>query len=256
MASRMGLIGCFVIVVALLNQVTIASVEYEVGDSFGWAAPPSTSYYSTWASTKTFYLGDSFFFKWTGNQSVVPVPKPYYDNCTKEGHTYSASPLTFTPLYTGFTTTSAPLTTTNQKERGSSFQMQTGNQSVVPVPKPYYDKGCTKEGQNLGTARPAYRGLTGFTTTSAPLTTTGSKEREKVAITLRGDRDTLQMTEGERGLSKELYTREERTSPSTACSIAKLIYNFLVSIVHMFSSLWILTAISDGHLEARPDNNT
>ncbi|KAB1199391.1 hypothetical protein CJ030_MR0G024282 [Morella rubra] len=29
MASRMGLIGCLVIVVALLNQVTIASVEYE-----------------------------------------------------------------------------------------------------------------------------------------------------------------------------------------------------------------------------------
>ncbi|KAB1199388.1 Cucumber peeling cupredoxin [Morella rubra] len=106
MASRMGLIGCLVIVVALLKcataQTQIASVEYEVGDSLGWAVPPNTSYYSTWASTKTFYLGDSFYFNWpwTGNQNVVPVPKPYYDNCTSGG-IIIASPVIYTPPSTG-----------------------------------------------------------------------------------------------------------------------------------------------------------
>ncbi|KAB1199393.1 Umecyanin [Morella rubra] len=106
MASRMGLIWCLVIVVALLKcataQTQIASVEYEVGDSLGWAVPPNTSYYSTWASTKTFYLGDSFLFNWTGNQNVVPVPKPYYDNCTKGYMTmYVSSGVIFTPPSTG-----------------------------------------------------------------------------------------------------------------------------------------------------------
>ena len=61
MGSRMGLIGCLMVVVALLNgataQVTSAGV-YEVGDSLGWTVPPNTSYYTNWASTKTFLLGD------------------------------------------------------------------------------------------------------------------------------------------------------------------------------------------------------
>ena len=57
----MGLIGCLIVVVALLNGATTqvtAAVEYQVGDSLGWAVPPNTSYYSTWASSKTFFLGD------------------------------------------------------------------------------------------------------------------------------------------------------------------------------------------------------
>ena len=57
----MGMIGCLIVVVALLNgataQVTSAGV-YEVGDSLGWTVPPNTSYYTNWASTKTFLLGD------------------------------------------------------------------------------------------------------------------------------------------------------------------------------------------------------
>ena len=61
MASRMGMIGCLIVVVALLNgataQVTSAGV-YEVGDSLGWTVPPNTSYYTNWASTKTFFVGD------------------------------------------------------------------------------------------------------------------------------------------------------------------------------------------------------
>ncbi|KAB1199387.1 hypothetical protein CJ030_MR0G024278 [Morella rubra] len=47
MASRMELIECLVVVVALLKCA--AATESQVGDSLGWAVPPNTSYYSTWA---------------------------------------------------------------------------------------------------------------------------------------------------------------------------------------------------------------
>jgi hypothetical protein len=59
MGSRTGLIGWLGIVVAIiLVRGATAATDYEVGDSLGWTVPPNTSYYSTWASTKTFYLGD------------------------------------------------------------------------------------------------------------------------------------------------------------------------------------------------------
>ena len=57
----MGLIGCLIVVVASLNGATTqvtAAVEYQVGDSLGWAVPSNTSHYSTWASSKTFFPGD------------------------------------------------------------------------------------------------------------------------------------------------------------------------------------------------------
>lgn len=58
MGSRMGLIGCFVVVVAILLRGATAATVYEVGDTVGWTVPPNTAYYATWASTKTFFLGD------------------------------------------------------------------------------------------------------------------------------------------------------------------------------------------------------
>ncbi|GMY35830.1 cucumber peeling cupredoxin-like [Fagus crenata] len=89
MGSRMGLIGCLIVVVALLNgataQVTSAGV-YEVGDSLGWTVPPNTSYYTNWASTKTFFVGDRLIFNATGGtQYFESVSKAVYDNCTTDG---------------------------------------------------------------------------------------------------------------------------------------------------------------------------
>ncbi|KAB1199385.1 Blue copper protein [Morella rubra] len=98
MASRMGLIGCLVVAVALLKCA--AATEYQVGDSLGWAVPPNTSYYSTWASTKTFYLGDKFNFSWTGTQNAAPVSKADYENCTQVS-SYIGSPFLFTPPSAG-----------------------------------------------------------------------------------------------------------------------------------------------------------
>lgn len=54
----MGLIGCSIVVMALLFGATEAR-EYEVGDSFGWNIPPNQNFYSDWASSKSFFVGDS-----------------------------------------------------------------------------------------------------------------------------------------------------------------------------------------------------
>jgi hypothetical protein len=35
------------------------AVDHEVGDTTGWKSPSSTSFYSDWASGKTFALGDT-----------------------------------------------------------------------------------------------------------------------------------------------------------------------------------------------------
>ncbi|KAG6718812.1 hypothetical protein I3843_04G161800 [Carya illinoinensis] len=101
MASRMGSIGCLVAVVALLKFATVTSAGfYGVGDSLGWNVPPNTSYYSDWATNKTFFLGDQFSFNWTGTHNLAEVSKADYDNCTKVS-SYFGSPLIFTPQSTG-----------------------------------------------------------------------------------------------------------------------------------------------------------
>ncbi|KAG2718787.1 hypothetical protein I3843_03G229200 [Carya illinoinensis] len=106
MGSRMNMIiGCLIVVVALvLNGASAATVtstgDYKVGDSLGWDVPPNTSYYSDWASTQTFFLGDKFFFNWTGTHNLAGVSKADYDNCTKVS-SYIGSPVTFTPPSAG-----------------------------------------------------------------------------------------------------------------------------------------------------------
>ncbi|KAL5769022.1 hypothetical protein ACOSP7_015580 [Xanthoceras sorbifolium] len=86
MASRIGLFGCFVAVMSLL-QVATAATQYTVGDSYGWAVPPNNSsdFYDDWVSNKTFQIGDSVLFNWTGSHTATEVAKEDYDNCTKLG---------------------------------------------------------------------------------------------------------------------------------------------------------------------------
>ncbi|KAL5547806.1 hypothetical protein UlMin_003037 [Ulmus minor] len=66
MASNynMGLIGCLVVVLALVKGAT--ADFYVVGDNLGWTIPPNTSFYSEWASSKDFEIGDQVLFNWTG----------------------------------------------------------------------------------------------------------------------------------------------------------------------------------------------
>ena len=60
MARNMGLnlIGCSIVVMAFVIGATHAATEYKVGDSFGWSVPTNESFYSDWAATKKFFVGD------------------------------------------------------------------------------------------------------------------------------------------------------------------------------------------------------
>ncbi|KAI9161677.1 hypothetical protein LWI28_019640 [Acer negundo] len=97
MSSRYGFLGCLVAVMALLESATEAT-QYTVGDGFGWAVPPnnSSNFYDDWASNKTFQIGDSVLFNWTGTHTATRVPKEYYDNCTKSGLDFTTPWLLFT----------------------------------------------------------------------------------------------------------------------------------------------------------------
>ena len=59
MARKMGLVMSmmFIFMVALMSKCASAE-SYYVGDDFGWAIPPNTTFYSEWASSKTFQIDD------------------------------------------------------------------------------------------------------------------------------------------------------------------------------------------------------
>ncbi|XP_062079700.1 stellacyanin-like [Humulus lupulus] len=87
MGSKMGLIVCsLIIMVTLLKGAT--AKQYVAGDSFGWTIPPNTSFYSDWANSKTFQIGDDILFKWNGTwtHNVAKVSsRVEYESCAKPG---------------------------------------------------------------------------------------------------------------------------------------------------------------------------
>ncbi|KAJ7978944.1 Blue copper protein [Quillaja saponaria] len=85
MASGLGMIGCLIVAVALVMGPTqISATEYNVGDSLGWTVPPHANYYSDWASTNRFFVGDKLIFNWTGTHTVGDLSKADYESCTTE----------------------------------------------------------------------------------------------------------------------------------------------------------------------------
>ncbi|KAB2618608.1 stellacyanin-like [Pyrus ussuriensis x Pyrus communis] len=98
MVSRMGLVGCFLLVaVALFNGA--AADNYTVGDDLEWTIPPAGSVaYSTWANTKRFQINDTIVFKWSGSHTVAEVSKADYENCSNSNPLafYDSSPASIT----------------------------------------------------------------------------------------------------------------------------------------------------------------
>ncbi|XP_054820139.1 cucumber peeling cupredoxin-like [Prosopis cineraria] len=92
MAKHMGLIGCSIVVVLSLLFAASEAARYNVGDRFGWSVPPNETFYSDWASSKTFIVGDTLVFNWTGNQNVADVPMADYNNCSTDAITFTGSP--------------------------------------------------------------------------------------------------------------------------------------------------------------------
>ncbi|KAH0970302.1 hypothetical protein GBA52_022458 [Prunus armeniaca] len=91
MMNKMNMVmACFVVMAvafpSLLNLKGATAEDYVVGDSLGWAVPPNTSFYSEWAASKKFQIGDGLVFNWTGNHNVGGVEsKEEYDNCSDPG---------------------------------------------------------------------------------------------------------------------------------------------------------------------------
>nr|XP_043620276.1 umecyanin-like [Erigeron canadensis] len=56
--------------------------EHTVGDEFGWAKPPSESFYRWWAGHETFRINDVLVFNFTnGAHTVAEVANRAYDDC-------------------------------------------------------------------------------------------------------------------------------------------------------------------------------
>ncbi|XP_052145331.1 mavicyanin-like [Oryza glaberrima] len=83
-SSRLRLL-LLVAVLAAGAAAAAAGEQYRVGGPDGWIAPPPEEkelYYSRWASSIAFYVGDSIEFEYR-NDSVIKVSKAGYYHCNE-----------------------------------------------------------------------------------------------------------------------------------------------------------------------------
>ncbi|CAA6659132.1 unnamed protein product [Spirodela intermedia] len=74
-----------IVILVLLSSVgslSVAGVDYEVGDDEGWKVPSSgdPQFYNQWASKNRFRVGDAVVFKYR-KDSVMVVTEEDYGNC-------------------------------------------------------------------------------------------------------------------------------------------------------------------------------
>ncbi|KAJ6971935.1 uclacyanin-3-like [Populus alba x Populus x berolinensis] len=75
----MANIASALLILVLAAPAAYAATTYTVGDSSGWT---NFGDYTTWASGKTFAVGDSLLFKYGSSHSVAEVSKADYDSCS------------------------------------------------------------------------------------------------------------------------------------------------------------------------------
>ncbi|KAK4359439.1 hypothetical protein RND71_021668 [Anisodus tanguticus] len=81
---RMVIFGA--LAVAILLQVTTAQTEHVVGDDMGWTIPINgPTAYTSWASDRTFKVGDTLVFKFTtNNHDVQEVSISSFKECSTD----------------------------------------------------------------------------------------------------------------------------------------------------------------------------
>ncbi|KAF3618977.1 putative lysine histidine transporter 1-like [Capsicum annuum] len=69
-------------IVSSLQFMHVSSMEFQVGDTTGWAVPPAndTDFYNSWASAMRFKIGDTIRFKYK-KDSVMEVTDKEYKKC-------------------------------------------------------------------------------------------------------------------------------------------------------------------------------
>nr|VDC85930.1 unnamed protein product [Brassica rapa] len=69
----------------LVFAAVVFAEDYEVGDDAKWARPSDLEFYNTWASKKTFLVGDVLDFEFDAERhDVAIVTADEYENCEKE----------------------------------------------------------------------------------------------------------------------------------------------------------------------------
>ncbi|XP_077220597.1 early nodulin-like protein 11 [Tasmannia lanceolata] len=83
MAFLKGLIGCVLVISALLHCTAAQTRHVVGGQSLGWTVPPGgAATYTTWAASQTFMVGDTLVFNFvTGTHDVTQVSRANYDAC-------------------------------------------------------------------------------------------------------------------------------------------------------------------------------
>ncbi|KAM0934987.1 putative Phytocyanin domain, cupredoxin [Dioscorea sansibarensis] len=89
-----------VLLVGMVAGAAAATQHVVGGTATGWTIPPNATFYSEWAASQTFVVGDSLVFNFTtGAHNVIEVRKSDYDACTsknKIGSTITKGPATVT----------------------------------------------------------------------------------------------------------------------------------------------------------------
>ncbi|PRQ46336.1 putative Blue (type 1) copper binding protein [Rosa chinensis] len=130
-ASMIACLSLMVVMVGLMKGATAA--EYVVGDSLGWTLPPNTSFYSDWAASKTFQLGDVVSFNWTGNHTMAEATKEEYDNCSDPG-IWSTTPVNVNLISAG--SRYFICTVGDHCEQGQKVTITVGSSSPTSAPPP------------------------------------------------------------------------------------------------------------------------
>ncbi|KAJ6675638.1 BLUE COPPER PROTEIN [Salix viminalis] len=99
----MANIASALLIILLAAPAAYAATTYTVGDTNGWT---TSGDYTTWASDKTFTVGDSLLFNYGFTHSVAEVSKGDYDSCSTSNlvKTYTGGSSTITlsaagPMY-------------------------------------------------------------------------------------------------------------------------------------------------------------
>ncbi|KAJ6400266.1 hypothetical protein OIU84_015837 [Salix udensis] len=152
----MANIASALLILLLAAPAAYAATTYTVGDSNGWTTSQD---YTTWASDKTFTVGDSLLFNYGFTHSVAEVSKGDYDSCSTSnlGKTYTGGSSTIPlsaagPMY--FICSTSGHCGNGMKLAITVVAASTGTPSTPTTPATPSDGGSTTPSTPSGSSSP------------------------------------------------------------------------------------------------------
>ncbi|XP_038885967.1 cucumber peeling cupredoxin-like [Benincasa hispida] len=87
MNTSMSSFACLFFFLGALVHVSVA-VEHKVGGNFGWNLPSTPTFFSDWANSRPFFVGDKLIFESRANETHSigqPESQANFDGCVKPG---------------------------------------------------------------------------------------------------------------------------------------------------------------------------